>query len=113
MTARDAEHETEHHNHGEAVADAGLEVGVKLEPPACAKAERVLRVRIAATMKSEGSRERTLVLMCLVNFIRVVMFVVSFVLSGFSAESRDHNLTSARSEDVCDTQHARSVPARN
>ena len=25
--ARDAEHETEHHNHGETVADAGFQVG--------------------------------------------------------------------------------------
>ena len=50
------------------------------------QSREVLRARTAAAMRSDGSRERTLVRMCLMIFIRVVSCYFSFVVSGFSAE---------------------------
>src|SRR6266496_3481990 len=55
-----------------------------VELKACARAGRVLRVRMTAATKTEGSRERTLGLICLMNFIRVCVYFS--VVSGFSAE---------------------------
>src|SRR6266480_4968315 len=59
-------------------------------PPACAKADRVLRRSIAATMGTERSRERTCGVSFFLNFI-ALMFVVFSMASGFSAESCPHN----------------------
>src|SRR6266498_734494 len=55
-----------------------------VELNACAKAGMALRVRKATAMRSEGSRERTLGLMCLMNFIRVCVYFL--FVSGCSAE---------------------------
>src|SRR6266516_811347 len=64
---------------------------VELKPPApCANAETVLRRSIAATMSTELSRERTWGVSFLLSFI-ALMFVVSSMASGFSAESCPHN----------------------
>src|SRR5580692_3094730 len=74
-------------------------------PPACANADRVLRARIAAAMRSEGSRERIFGWICLMIFIRV--FIVIFLSSQrFFRRTRDDNLTNAVSEDVIATQNA-------
>src|SRR5580658_2020209 len=82
-----------------------VELNVVLPPPACANADRVLRVRRTAAMRSEGSRERIFGWMCLMIFIRV------FVLFRSSSQrlfrrTRDDNLTNAESEDVIATQNA-------
>ena len=71
--ARNAEDEAEHHDYGEAVADAGLEVG-GTEGCGLCEAGRVLRARTAAATRSDGSRERIFGWMCLMIFIRVVLF---------------------------------------
>src|SRR5690348_10460134 len=66
-----------------------------VELKAWAEAERVLSVKIAAAMRSEGSRVRTLGLMYLVNFIRVCFF--RFRLSGITAE---HAMTISQARKV-------------
>src|SRR6266496_5825005 len=66
-----------------------------VELKACAKAGRVLRVRMTAATRTEGSREQTLGLICLMNFIRVCVFCSS-VVSGFSAE---HAMTISQAQN--------------
>src|SRR5580765_1618266 len=82
-----------------------------VELNACAKAGMALRVRMAATARSEGSRERTLNLMCLINFIRVSVF--DFSRQRLFRRTRVDLLTAARSAGVCRTQHARSVRGKS
>src|SRR5689334_11994254 len=85
-----------------------------VELNACAHAGIALRMRMAATMRSEGSRERTLSLMCLIcliSFIRVSVFV--FSRQRLFRRTRVDHLTSARSAGVCRTQHARSVRGKS
>src|SRR5947208_7395411 len=66
-----------------------------VELKACAKAGMLLRVRMAAATRSERSRERTLGLICLMNFIRVCAYFS--VVSGFSAE---HAMTIPQTREV-------------
>ncbi len=69
---------------------------------------------MAATMRSEGSRERTLSLMCcicLISFIRVSVFV--FSRQRLFRRTRVDHLTATRSAGVCRTQHARSVRGKS
>src|SRR6266536_4693362 len=66
-----------------------------VELNACAKAGMALRVRKTAATRSEGSRERTLGLMCLMNFIRVCVYFS--LVSGFSAE---HAMTISQAREV-------------
>src|SRR6266511_1464634 len=85
-----------------------------VELNACAHAGIALRVRMAATMRSEGSRERTLSLMCwicLISFIRVSVFV--FSRQRLVRRTRVDHLTAARTAGVCRTQHARSVRGKS
>src|SRR5580658_1689934 len=78
---------------------------VELKVVDCANADRVLRARIAAAMRSEGSRERIFGWMCLMIFIRV--FILIFLSSQrLFRRTRDDNLTNAESEDVIATQNA-------
>src|SRR6266700_4073418 len=58
---------------------------VELNPVPCAKADRVLSVRMAAIIRSDGSREWTLVAIFFVSFISL-MIVYFLSVSGFSAE---------------------------
>ena len=48
---------------------------VELKVVDCASAGRVLRARTAAATRSDGSRERIFGWMCLMIFIRVVLFL--------------------------------------
>ena len=48
---------------------------VELKPVPWASAGMVFSASIAAAMRSEGSRVRTFGWMCLINFIRVLIFV--------------------------------------
>src|SRR4030095_538259 len=82
-----------------------------VELNACAKAGIALRVRKAATMRSEGSRERTLNLMCLINFIRVSVF--DFSRQRLFRRTRVDLLTAARRAGVCRTQHTRKVRGKS
>ena len=80
---------------------------VELNVVLWARAGTVLSASMAAAMRSEGSRAWILGRIYLINFIRVVFLIFLSSFSGFFAESRDHNLTSARSCGVCHTHPER------
>src|SRR5436305_121833 len=80
-------------------------------PPACANADSVFSVKIAATYRMDGSRERTLGVSCLINFIRVSVF--DFSRQRLFRRTRVDLLTVARSAGVCRTQHARPVHGKS
>src|ERR1039458_1114063 len=58
---------------------------VELKVVDCASAGRVLRARTAAATRSEGSRERIFGWMCLMIFIRVVLFFIYWRSDLFAA----------------------------
>src|SRR5580698_4037433 len=76
---------------------------VELNVVDCAQAGMVLRAKTATATRSDGSRERFFGWMCLMIFIRVVLF---FFGQRLFRRTRGHNPTNAGSEDVCDTQNA-------
>src|ERR1700722_5596593 len=77
---------------------------VELKVVDCASAGRVLRARTAEAVSSEGSREGTLVAIFFVSFISLILLL--YCRQRLLRRTRGHNLTSAGSEDVCDTQNA-------
>jgi hypothetical protein len=63
---------------------------VELNPVPCAKADTVLRVRMAAITRSDGSREWTLVAIVFVSFIAFMIFVF-FPSAAFPPNTRSQS----------------------
>src|ERR1039457_6498283 len=76
---------------------------VELKVVDCAHAGRVLRARTAAATRNDGSRERIFGWMCLMIFIRVVLFFI-YWRSDLFAASHAHFATSKKTVGVRGTQ---------
>jgi len=93
--ARNAEHETEHHDDGEAVADAGLEVG-GTERCALRESGAGIECEEGGSRQQRGKPRANFGTDVFDHFHKRCVFVFLSSFSDFCAESREHNLTSAR-----------------
>src|SRR5580692_5272783 len=83
---------------------------VELNVVDCASAGRVLRARTAATTRSDGSRERIFGWMCLMIFIRVVLF---FISGGDSFAASHEHFRRTKKSLACVAHILKWIPARN